>query len=112
MTNTEFKEIRKYLKAAKYQGEKWTLDFCAGELLHGTSTLSAWESGKSPIPELIANRMRKLRNDAEQTQHTIEEDLIFLIGSKDLPDHVRRKLEHIKSRFLHQQECYLALLHS
>lgn len=64
MTPELFKEIRNYLTERRFNGQKWTLERTAKEMLRNVRTIQGYEAGEQEIPDNVAERMHELKAQA------------------------------------------------
>lgn len=63
MTAEQFKQIRDYLTANRFKGQKWSQESIGKALLSTRVTVNRWEQGESPIPSLVAERLQEMMHE-------------------------------------------------
>lgn len=97
MTAEQFKEIRVYLNAQRYKGQKWSQEYLGRVLLSTRVTVTRWEAGETTIPTLVAERMQELllESGLEQARNQLFRTLKSKVHTPRDLDHILHKIQSL-----------------
>lgn len=95
MTAEQFKEIRDYLTANRFKGQKWSQESIGRALLSTKVTVNRWENGQNSIPELVAERMHEMM--AECGLEQVERELKARLSKVHTPREISELIKKIST---------------
>lgn len=97
MTAKQFKDIRDYLTANRFQDQKWSQESIGKALLSTRITVNRWESGETPIPKLVAERVHEMLVDCglEKVKNELKTTLVSKVHTPGALEDILEKIRQL-----------------
>lgn len=96
MTAEQFKQIRDYLTANRFKGQKWPQEAIGKVMLSTRQSVNNWEKGFNPVPQMIAERLIEMLHECgiEKVQNGLKEAMMSKVHT---PPDLEQFLEKISN---------------